>query len=60
MTGMKMQKTGNYEKDLDMLMSLLSKGEETDMFSHEKGSKGTMLYELEAEEIDLKNLEAHA
>jgi len=60
MTGMKMQRIGNYEKDLDMLMSLLSKGEETDTFSHEKGSKGTMLYELEAEEIDLKNLGAHA
>jgi hypothetical protein len=54
----KFQKSSKkYEKDTDMLMSLVSTGEETEVFSREKG---TLLYALEAEEIDLKNLEANA
>ena len=46
-----------YEKDLDVLISMVTAKEESDLFSREKG---TLLYSLEAEEIDLKNLEARA
>ncbi len=54
----KFQKAVKYEKDLDMLMSLVSAGEdEAGISSREKGS---LLYVLEAEEINLKNLEANA
>ena len=59
MTDLKMQRARKYEKNLDMLMSLVTeKG--FDPFSREKGS---LLYKLEAEEIDvidLKKLEVHA
>ena len=41
------------EKYLDMLTSLAAEGGGTDLFSRERGS---MLYELEAEEIRLKRL----
>lgn len=46
-----------YEKDLDMLMSLVKGSDQMDLSSREKGS---MLYDLEAEEIDLKNLGGNA
>jgi len=41
------------EKDLDMIISLAAEGGRADLFSRERGS---MLYELEAEEIRLKRL----
>ena len=41
------------EKDIDMLMSIVAESTANPL-SREKGS---MLYALEAEEIDLKNLE---
>lgn len=41
------------EKDLDMIISLAAEEGGTDLFSRERGS---MLYELEAEEIRLKRL----
>ena len=46
-----------YEKDLDVLIYMVTAKEESDLFSREKG---TLLYSLESEEIDLKNLEARA
>ena len=51
----RMRKTGKCSRDPDMLMSLAKdcEGMGMDISSREKGS---MLYELEAEEIDLKNL----
>lgn len=52
-----MRKAGKYEKDLDMLMSSVKGNDEMDLSSREKGS---MLYDLEAEEIDLKNLRSNA
>ncbi|MBN2330720.1 MAG: hypothetical protein JXC85_02795 [Candidatus Aenigmarchaeota archaeon] len=52
-----MRKARKYEKDLDMLMSLVKGSDEMDLSSREKGS---MLYALEAEEIDLKNLGGNA
>ncbi len=53
----KLQKAKNYEKSVDMLISLVTqKG--LDPFSEER--KTSMLYQLEAEEISLKNLGADA
>ena len=52
-----MRKLGKYEKDLDMLMSMVKGDDEMDLSSREKGS---MLYALEAEEIDLKNIGSNA
>ena len=55
-----MQKAGmcrRYEKDVDTLMSLVGKSEDVDLSTREKDS---MMYALEAEEIDLKNLGANA
>ena len=53
----KFQKAKNYEKNVDMLISLVTqKG--LDPFAEER--KTSMLYQLEAEEIDLKNLGADA
>ncbi|UCD02939.1 MAG: hypothetical protein JSV63_04110 [Candidatus Aenigmatarchaeota archaeon] len=50
----KSRKAGKYEKNLDRLISLVTqKG--LDPFSEER--KKSMLYQLEAEEIDLKKLE---
>ena len=46
-----------YENDLDVLISMVTAKDEADFFSREKG---TLLYSLESEEIDLKNLGARA
>ena len=52
------RKPEEYEKNVEMLMSIVSgKEDEADSFSRKKES---LLYKLEAEEIDLKDLEAHA
>ena len=53
----KEQKVKKYEKDVDLLLSLVTqKG--LDPFAEDR--KTSMLYQLEAEEIDLKNLGASA
>jgi len=53
----KLQKVRKYERNLDLLLSLVTqKG--IDPFREER--KTSMLYQLEAEEIDLKNLGADA
>jgi hypothetical protein len=57
MRKVRMQGRKKYEKDLDLLLSLvIQKGQ--DPFGKEK--KTSMLYALEAEEIDLKSLEEDA
>ena len=55
MNGM-MQNGKGHEKNVDTLISMV-KEKGLDPFSKERGS---LLYQLEAEEIDLKKLEAHA
>jgi hypothetical protein len=55
----RMRKTVKCSRDLDMLMSLAKDGEGMDMDISSR-DKGSMLYELEAEEIDLKDLGANA
>ena len=44
------------EKDMGMLISLLTEKEEAELSTLDKGS---LLYQLEAEEIDLKKPEAN-
>lgn len=57
MMNTKLQKVRKYERNLDLLLSLVTqKG--LDPFAEER--KTSMLYQLEAEEIDLKNLEVSA
>ena len=46
-----------YERDVDLLLSLVTQ-EGLDPFAEER--KTSMLYQLEADEIDIKNLEAQA
>ena len=46
-------KAKKYEKDMGMLISLLTEKEEAELSTLDKGS---LLYQLEAEEIDLKKL----
>ncbi len=53
----KEQKLKKYEKDVDKLLSLVAQ-RGLDPFA--KDRKTSMLYELEAEEIDLKNLGVRA
>jgi hypothetical protein len=52
-----MQRTGKCGKDIGMPMPLAKESEAMDISTREKGG---MLYELEAEEIDLKDLGANA
>ena len=57
MMHVKSKKMAKYEKSLDRLISLVTqKG--LDPFSEER--KNSMLYQLEAEEIDLKSLKDNA
>lgn len=48
---------GKYASDLDRLISIVTKDDEAGISEKEKKS---LLYELEAEEIDLKKLEENA
>ncbi len=57
MMAVKLQRMAKYANDVDMLMSLVTqKG--LDPFAEER--KNSMLYQLEAEEIQVKNLGENA
>jgi hypothetical protein len=57
MMHVKSRKVRKYENSVDRLISLVTQ-RGLDPFSDER--KNSMLYQLEAEEIDLKNLEDNA